>query len=217
MSTKQTSPIRAPHYIARPATAGGRGVLVLHPWWGLNAFIRGLCDRLATEGFIALAPDLYQGRVATTIAEAEALMSTLSNKAAAQDVLQAAQHLATMGDSPGIGVIGFSMGGYWGLWLATQPEVQAKAVVVFYGDGEGDFSASQAAFQFHDAESDPYSDAGFVAKLHQSLAAAKREVEYHTYAGTGHWFFESDRVDAYNAPAAELAWERTLAFLRSHL
>ena len=212
----QTTTAGNPYYIARPASGNGKGVLVLHPWWGLNAFIKSLCDRLAGEGFVALAPDLYHGRIATTIAEAEKLMPTVVRETAEREVIQAAQLLPTLSSGPGIGIIGFSMGGYWGLWLATLPEAQAKAVVVFYGDGEGDFSRSQAAFQFHDAETDPYSDARFVAQLHQSIAAANKEAEYHSYPGTGHWFFESDRPDAYDAAAAELAWQRTVAFLRSH-
>ncbi|MDQ2717273.1 MAG: dienelactone hydrolase family protein, partial [Chloroflexota bacterium] len=66
-------------YLAVPASNRGPGVLVLHAWWGLNGFFKHLCERLATEGFVALALDLYHGRIATSIDEAEQLISTLNN------------------------------------------------------------------------------------------------------------------------------------------
>jgi carboxymethylenebutenolidase len=76
-------------YLARPEGEQGPGVLVLHPWWGLNDTIKGVCDRLAKEGFIACAPDLYHGQVAVTIQEAELLSSKLDPEQAKADVAAA--------------------------------------------------------------------------------------------------------------------------------
>jgi carboxymethylenebutenolidase len=204
-------------YIARPAAGLGRGVLVLHAWWGLNPFLRGFCDGLAGEGFTVLAPDLYHGAVAATIAEAKKLRGKLKGETVAQEITQATGQLRECCGSPGIGLVGFSLGGYWGLWLAEQAASAVRAAVIFYGARQGDYAASPAAFQFHLAERDDYVADSGVKKLRRSLQAAGRVAEFHTYAGTGHWFFESDRPDAFQPQAAELAWQRTIEFLGKHL
>ena len=207
------------YYVARPRSGEGRGVLVLHAWWGLNPFIRGLCDRLASEGFVAHAPDLYHGATAASIEEAKKLRSKLEQDVVAQEITQATEQLwASCGARrAGVGVVGLSLGGYWALWLAEQKSTPVTAAVVFYGTRNGDYVASQAAFQFHLAETDPYVAASGVKKLQKSLKGAGREAEFYTYAGTTHWFFENDRADAYQAQAAEMAWKRTVEFLRKHV
>lgn len=186
------------YYVARPKSGQGRGVLVLHAWWGLNQFCRAFCDRLAQEGFVALAPDLYHGATASTIEEANKLRSKLKQETVAAEITQAAEHLQAICGASGIGVVGFSLGGYWALWLADQ-------------------KASPSAFQFHLAATDDYVAASGVKKVQKSLQTAGKEAEFYTYAGTRHWFFESDRAEAYNAPAAELAWRRTVEFLQKHM
>jgi carboxymethylenebutenolidase len=87
-------------------------------------------------------------------------------------------------------------------------------VIVFYGTGPADFSKSRASYQGHFAENDPFEPESEVTGLEDSLRAAGRPVALFKYKGTGHWFFEPDRADAYNPEAAELAWERTIAFLK---
>ncbi len=222
MSQKKSRPTTRANesfYIARPRSGTGEGVLVLHAWWGLNQFFKEFCDRLAKEGFVAFAPDLYHGATASTIKEANKLRSKLKQETVVQEITQAAKHLgAVCGTSnPAIGVIGFSLGGYWALWLADQKSSPVAATVVFYGTRNGDYSGSQSAFQIHLAETDDYVAALGVKKLEKSLTAAGKEAEFHTYAGTTHWFFENDRADAYNARAAKLAWSRTIEFLKKHI
>ena len=209
-------------YIAVPASGKGAGVLVLHPWWGLNDFVRGVCDRLAQKGYLALAPDLFSGTVAHTIAEAEQHLEQYDEEHEGPPIVLAAieelhQHPAVTGDR--LGVIGFSMGAYWSLWVAQKKPAWIRAVTLFYGTngGGGDFSGSQAAFLGHFAEKDPYESPEGIQALEKNLQGAGRPVDFYTYAGTGHWFFESDRPDAYNPSAAQLAWERTLDFLGKHL
>jgi carboxymethylenebutenolidase len=88
-------------------------------------------------------------------------------------------------------------------------------VILFYGTRPGDYSSAQAAYLGHFAESDEFEPASEVKQLEESLRSAGRLVTLHTYPGTGHWFFENDRVDAYNAQAARLAWQRSVEFLRA--
>lgn len=205
-------------YLAVPAAGSGKPVLVLHAWWGLNATIKALCDRLAEAGFVAFAPDLYHGKLADTIDGAEALVNALfavhlEAEAEIRDAVKFLKQRTASAES-GVAVIGFSMGAYYALNLsATTPE-DTHSVVIFYGTGPDDFSQSKAEYLGHFAENDPYEPQASVDGLKDALKTAGRPATIYTYSGTGHWFFEPDRVDAYNADAAALAWERTLAFLR---
>ncbi|HNS52953.1 MAG TPA: dienelactone hydrolase family protein [Anaerolineae bacterium] len=209
-----------PHgaYLAVPPAGTGPGVLVLHAWWGLNPFIRAFCDRLAGAGLRALAPDLYHGATADTIEGAKKLRGKMKQETAHQEILQAAAFLhASSASAPAIAVAGFSLGGYYALWLAEQPEVPVAAAAIFYGSRGGDYSAGHSALQFHLAEKDPYVPASGVKSMQKALKKAGRDAELYSYPGTSHWFFESDRPDAYQAGAAGLAWDRLLAFLGRHL
>lgn len=217
--TAHDDKLAARGYFALPEGGQGPGVLVLHPWWGLNDTIQALCTRLAAAGFVAFAPDLYHGKVVDTIPDAEAMSSAVfDNQSQARAEIAAAatflsQHAGQAG--PGLAVIGFSMGAYFALDLsATAPE-HIRSVVVFYGTGGGDFSRSHAAFLGHFAEHDEFEPQSEVDALKAALKDAGRPVEFYTYPDTGHWFFEPDRTDAFNAAAASLAWDRTLAFLRN--
>ena len=210
-----------PGFLAVPPTGQGPGVLVLHAWWGLNDTIQAFCTRLAAAEFVVFAPDLYHGQVADTIDRAEALGSALdANHLQARAEIAAATNflLERTGqtgakDRPALAVIGFSLGAYYALTLAAAAPTQIHSVVLFYGTGGGDFSAAQADFLGHFAEDDPYEPPANVADLAESLKQAGRQVTFYQYPATGHWFFEPDRTDAYNPDAANLAWERTLAFL----
>ena len=208
----------APYYLAQPKSGKGKAILVLHAWWGLNSFFKDFCDRLAKEGFTVLAPDLYHGATAYTVAEAKRLRAKLKKETVTKEIIAAAEYLRALcgAGKRGIGVVGFSLGGYWALWLAEQKPNLVAATVALYATRNGDFAKSQAAVQFHHAESDDYVAASGVKKLEKSLRAAGKDAEFHSYPSTTHWFFESDRADAYNVPAAQLAWKRTIAFLRKH-
>lgn len=212
------SSVQPDGYLALPPSGTGSGVLVLHAWWGLNNTIKALCDRLAGAGFVTFAPDLYHGKVTDQISEAEALASALEQNVdqAKADVMQAANFLkdrATSGES-GLAVIGFSLGAFYAVDLsATMPE-SIRSVVLFYGTGPADLSKSRAAYLGHFAETDPYEAKEYIDRLEDALKRAGRPVTFYHYGGTGHWFFEPDRLQAFNPVAATLAWERTLAFLK---
>jgi carboxymethylenebutenolidase len=117
----------------------------------------------------------------------------------------------------GLGVIGLSLGAMFALRLSTADPQHMRAVVLFYGSGDGDFGRARAAYLGHFAGQDPFEPAEAVDGLEQAIRAAGRAVTFHRYPGVGHWFFEPDRPSAYNAAAAELAWERTAAFLKDLL
>jgi carboxymethylenebutenolidase len=203
-------------YMARPAGDAGPGVLVLHAWWGLTPVFTQICDELAAQGYVALAPSLFAGgATAATIPEAEALRDAQDEEAVVRPVLLASADL--LRSLPGVSssslaVIGFSLGAYWAFHLSQVRPEETGAVVVFYGAGEGDFRETRAAYLGHFAEQDPYEDLGYVRELEQMIRNAGREVTFHVYPGTKHWFVEPNRPE-YDAAAATLAWERTREFL----
>ena len=206
-------------FLALPPTGSGRGILVLHPWWGLNDTVKSFCTRLSQQGYLAFAPDLYHGKLATTSPEAEQLSQALDAGQARADIAAALDYLSGRDAQPDqiLAVIGFSLGAYFALELSTVDPECIRAVVVFYGTGPGDYTASQAAYLGHFAEADEYEPESEVNRLEASLRAAGCPVTIYRYPGTGHWFFEPERTDAYNPAATVLAWERTLAFLKTAL
>jgi carboxymethylenebutenolidase len=209
-------------YLSVPKTSRG-GVLVLHAWWGLNDFFKTFCDRLAKEGYTALAPDLRQGRVAKTVDEAKQLMSTINEMETFPSlVLGGFDRLTSEPVLKGkhMGVIGFSMGASWALWLSSQRPSDVKAVVVFYGayaEPSWDFSKSQASYLGHFSPEDEWEPMDGVHALEEKIHKANRPVTFHSYKGAKHWFIEDNQPSAYNPQAAKLAWARTLDFLRANL
>ena len=209
------------HYVIPKAGTGG-GVLIIHPWWGLNAFFRDLCQRFADEGFLALAVDLYGGKVATSISEAKRLRAavTASRKEPAYRYLTRMIHFLSSHESvctPEIAIVGFSVGGHWAYWLAQRPDLPIAATTTFYAARSGDYSKSKSSFLGHFAETDEWVSAASIKKLRRCLEKAGRKFTFHTYPGTSHWFFERDRTDVFNPEASRLAWERTIDFLKGAL
>jgi carboxymethylenebutenolidase len=214
-------------YLALPTDGKGRGLLLLHAWWGLNDFFKSLANRLAAEGFVVLAPNMFGGKTASTIEEAGALAGSFESdpKAVLQVALDGLDHLtshpAVQGDR--VAAMGFSFGAAYAEWLsALRPEV--SQIVLFYGgcelwggnvQGEDFARATNAgAFLGHFAEHDDYEPpTEEVRKSEALLRAAGKQADFYVYPGTGHWFFEDNRPDAYNADAARLAWQRTVDFL----
>lgn len=208
-------------YLAIPSVGKGRGVLVLHAWWGLNDTIKACCNRLADVGFVAFAPDLYHGMVTDQIAAAESLSAPLFEdlnqpRATLATAIAFLKERAGAGDVP-VAVIGFSLGAFFALDASVNHPQAVQAVVVFYGTHPGAFSGSQASYLGHFAAHDPFEPPASVKALAAALNQASRPVTFYHYDSTGHWFVEPDRADAYNPTAAALAWERTLEFLQGAL
>src|SRR5258706_2283295 len=212
-------------YLAVPEQGSGPGVLVLHAWWGLTDVFKQVCDRLAKAGFVALAPDLYRGKTTASVEEAQALVAALDQdvERVRADIAEAAQvllqHDATrLANGRGkIAVVGFSLGGAYALDTSVTLAEEIAAVITFYATYSGlDYRRASAAYLCHFAQDDPFEPAESVAEMEQELQAAGRPVTVHTYPGTKHWFFEENRPE-YDAEAARLAWERTIAVFHQRL
>jgi carboxymethylenebutenolidase len=204
-------------YIVRPSAAAAGGVFALHAWWGLNDCFRAMCDQIAAEGYLVVAPDMYDGDVATTSEEALALRSRRRQAPVYKGLLNGLERLAAeTGAQSQVAMLGLSMGGHWALWLAAREDVPACATVLYYASRACDFSRSRSAFQFHFAETDPFVSAASRKRLTRALADAGRPAETHEYPGTYHWFAERDRPE-FEPASAGLAWERTLRFLHTSL
>lgn len=219
MVTFQTADGPANGYLALPESKGP-GVLILHAWWGLNDFFKTFCDRLAHEGYTVLAPDLRQGKIAETVDEAKALLSQSNEeKTFPPIVLGGLDHLMSQPTLKGnhLGVVGFSMGAAWALWLSTQRPSNIKAVITFYGTYAVDFPKSQASYLGHYASEDEWEPITEVHSLEEKIRKANRPVQFHIYPEAKHWFFEENRPNDYEPASATLAWKRTLDFLRTQL
>jgi carboxymethylenebutenolidase len=218
---RQVGPTGNRAYLAVPETGAGAGVLVLHAWWGLTSVFTDVCDRLAVEGFVALAPSLFPGgATAATITEAEELLAAHDEATVVEPVVLAAvEQLRGLpaATSPQIGLVGFSLGAYWALHLSQVRPDDVSAVVAVYGTDDGDYSTARAAYLGHFAEHDDFESLEAVHALEEKIRAAGREVTFHVYPGTDHWFVEPNQPHVYDAAAAELVWDRTLAFLKARL
>jgi carboxymethylenebutenolidase len=210
-------------YLAQPASGSGPGVIVIEEWWGLDDHIADICDRLAGEGFVALAPDLFGGRVAHDSDEAGRLMQQLPAEQAARDLGGAVDYLLGLDSvtSGSVGAIGFCMGGGFVLMLAAQQGDKIGAAVPFYGVGQGvpdSYSSITAPVQGHYAEQDAFYP---VDQARAQEAQMRREttstVEFHYYPA-GHAFHnDKDKLGTYDAESARLAWTRAVEFLHHHL
>lgn len=208
-------------YLSLPASGTGPGVIVIQEWWGLVDHIKDLCDRFAAAGYVALAPDLYNGKATTSPDEAGKLMMALkiseaeATIRAAIDVLLA--HPATTGSR--VGTIGFCMGGQLSLYSAcVNPKV--GACVDFYGVHslvEAPFEKLSCEVLGLFAELDKGTGPAVVHDLEARIRAAGKTCEMIIYPGTQHAFFNDARPMVYNADAAADAWKRVLAFFERTL
>lgn len=207
-------------YLARPTTDDRHpAVIVIQEWWGVDDHIKEVTRRLAREGFVALAPDLYHGVVVTEPDEARKLVMELDMDEAVREIQQAITFLRGQEyvAGPKVGVIGFCMGGRLAL-MTARVENQLGAVIAFYGSPLKPEEATEvkapilglygAADQGISVES--------VRAMEAALQEAGIESEFHIYEGAGHAFFNDTRP-SYHREAAADAWPRALSWLRAHL
>jgi carboxymethylenebutenolidase len=211
-------------YLAIPEAGSGPGVVVLQEWWGLNDQIKEVCDRFASEGFVALAPDIFRGAETKEPDEAGKLMMALNIEQAAKDMAGAVDFLASHPavTSKGVGVTGFCMGGGLALWLATLEPDEVVAVAPYYGvipwpAAQPDYSRLRAPIQGHYAENDDFAGPAAVRALEKELGALGKQNEFFIYPGTEHAFTNHHRPEVFHEEHSETAWQRTLAFFHEHV
>lgn len=209
-------------YLAEPPAgkANGRGLVVIQEWWGLVPHIIDVADRLAAEGYLVLAPDLWRGERTTSPDEAARLFMALNVPRAEKDLRGAIAALAERGARGKVGVIGFCMGGQLALYAATTSPERVGAAVDFYGihpNVHPDFTKIACPVLGLFGEEDASVSPEAVHKLAGVIRAAGGTITTAIYPGAGHAFFNDARPEAYNPAAAADAWNKTLAFLRDNL
>lgn len=210
-------------YLARPSAPGSfPGMVVVHEWWGLNDQIKRVADRLAAQGYEAVAPDLYRGKVAgyREADLAHELSRGLNEKRAVAIVKGAAAYIRTTekDETLPVGVIGFCMGGGVALQAALEGGA-LQAAVMFYGSVETDpntlkhLACPLLGFFGSDDRGIPPDE---VRRFEAALKAAGKTATVHIYPGVGHAFFNEDRP-SFDKDVALDAWANTSDFLAAHL
>ncbi|MBD3880724.1 dienelactone hydrolase family protein [Phormidium tenue FACHB-886] len=211
-------------YLARPtdATAPLPGIIVIHEWWGLNENIETMTQRLAGEGYAALAVDLYEGQVAENPDQARGLTQAVSQnpQRAGENLRQAYQYLDTEQQAPKIASLGWCFGGSWSLQTALLLPTELDAAVIYYGGQLVTDADRLRALEmpilglFGSLDDNPPVET--VRQFESALKTVGKSPEIHIYEGADHAFANPSGT-RYNADAAEDAWKRTTAFLAQHL
>ncbi len=220
-ATVEGQPVKG--YLAQPAGAEGPlpGLVVIHEWWGLNDNIKQTAERLAAEGYATLAVDLYDGKVAEVPKEAMQLSQGLMKtpEPAEKNLVAAYEYLEQAVGSPRIGVIGWCMGGRWSLKTALLLPEQIDASVIYYGnltDDEAQLATLNMPILGLFGASDPIVKVESVRKFRTTMRRLNKSASVHVYPDANHGF-ANPSGQAYDAVAAEDAWQRTVAFLQENL
>jgi carboxymethylenebutenolidase len=209
-------------FLALPEQPGKYpGIVVIHEWWGLVPWVKGEAEKLAGQGYVALAVDLYRGQTATSPSQAMKLVRALPPARGLQDLGAAFHYLASRPDVERnrIGSIGWCMGGGWSLRLAEH-EPRLAACVVNYGELPKDPAVIQSIrapvlgnFGADDRGIPPAA----VEAFETAMKSAGKQINVKIYSGTGHAFENPNNKTGYRPAAAHDAWNRTLAFFNAEL
>ncbi len=213
---------QASGYLSIPPSGQGPGVVVLQEWWGLDAHIRDVCDRLASAGFVALAPDLYHGETTEQPDEAQQKMMAMDMDHAEREMKGAVDHLVRHEGvvGRGIGSLGFCLGGGLSVWAASaNPDV--RATVTYYyvmPHGRPDFSKIRGPVLGHFGTADDFVSVEDAQALERDMKSAGVDVHFEFYENAGHAFFnDTNRLGTYDADAARRSWTRSIDFLNEQL
>ncbi|MCH9694693.1 MAG: dienelactone hydrolase family protein [Gammaproteobacteria bacterium] len=196
-------------------------VIMIHEWWGLNDNIRAMADRLAAEGYIVFAVDLYAGKTASTPSEARALMvEVIEDPEPANENIRAAYEFVTQtAAAPRVGSLGWCFGGHWSLNTALLFPDELDASVIYYGqvtDDEDVLRGLETPLLGLFAAEDRGIKVATVEAFRDALERLRKNYDIHIYPGVGH-AFANPTGNNYDAAAAEDAWDRALDFLNLHL
>jgi len=210
-----------PGYLVLPEGDGPfPGVVAIQEWWGLNAHMQAIAERLAGAGFVALVPDLYHGQIAEEPDEARKLAMALNREKAIQEISAAGRYLTGLDEvaPKQVGLVGWCMGGGLSLSTAAHNGV-VGAAVCFYGrplEASDTARLSVPVLGLY-GELDAGIPASIVHDFEKELEKNGVTHDIHMYAGAQHAFFNNTRPKSYHAEAAEDAWERTMTWFRTHL
>lgn len=196
-------------------------IIMIHEWWGLNDNVRAMAEKLAGEGYIVLAVDLFGGDTATNPETARQLMlrAVEDPEGASSNIEQAFAFVSETAGAPAIASLGWCFGGGWSLNTAMMFPDQLDAAVIYYGqvtDDEEKLRPIQASILGFFGDEDQGIKIGSVNRFEEALGRLRKEHDIHVYAGAGHAFANPTGKN-YNADYAEDAWNKTLAFLRDKL
>jgi carboxymethylenebutenolidase len=206
--------------MAEPGGSSKAGaVVVVQEWHGINDVMKTLVDRFAAAGFVAIAPDLYHGKIAKSDGEATELMNALDKTAAVSEIGDAATFLKGHARANGkVAVVGFCLGG--ALAFAAARHIGGLAAVVpFYGTpgySMDEYAKIKIPVVAHVGRKDDWCKASTVAEIQKAINGAGGSMELHVYEA-GHAFMRAGDPAAYDEASAKLGWERTIAFLQKHI
>ena len=197
------------------------GIIVIHDWWGLNDNVRAMADRLAGEGYIVLAVDLFGGKTADNVQEARLLMLSVDKdaEAARSNIGQAFEFLDMTAGAPRVGSLGWGFGGGWSLDAAMLLPRDLAAAAVYYGDDTDDMEKLdpvEAPILGLFGEADRGVPVDSVRRFEAALQRLEKDHEIHIYPGAGHAFANPTGRN-YDPDLAEDAWRRTRDFLSQKL
>ena len=206
-------------------TPPGKGpfpaLVVIHEWWGLNDWVKEEASKLADQGYVALAIDLYRGKVATTPDEAHEFMRGVPDDRSSRDLLAATSYLSSQSnvDPKRIGSIGWCMGGGYSLNLAVS-DPKLKVAVINYGHLASDdatlkkINADILGIFGGQDKGIPPAD---VNKFESQMKALGKTVDIHIFPDAGHAFENPNNKTGYRADDAAQAWKLTTDFLAQYL
>ncbi|MCB9560287.1 MAG: dienelactone hydrolase family protein [Kofleriaceae bacterium] len=207
------------HLTPAPTGPARPGLVMVHEWYGLTPEIDRMAAQFAAAGFVVAAVDVYDGQVATTDAEAFALMNAMNSLEAATRVAATARWLAADARCSGrIGVVGFCMGGAI-TFVSACHVPEASAFAPFYGVPRASYMdppLTHGPVQAHFAREDAFANPARAEALVSQISAAGGRAELHVYDG-GHAFMRASDPQAHHAPSAMLAFERCVAFFHAEL
>ncbi len=195
-----------------PSGMPSGAVLVIHSWWGLTDSFRTYGSYLANAGYIVGLTDLFDGQTAKTEARARKLRAS-SRRTPMYKTLGA--DIASLRSISGLdndktGIVGFSMGGHWAVWLSQRPEYDVVATVLYYAARAGDFTHCRASVLAHFAEQDTWVSTSARKNMERAVSTSACSYCAYDYPGTKHWFAETERTAEFNGIAARLALKRDL-------
>lgn len=205
-------------YVAKPDnTENAKAVILIHEWWGLNDHIKDIANRYADEGFIAIAPDLYRGKIAANPEEASKLMQELAIEDGLNTIESVMDKARETYGASHFGISGYCMGGTFALRAACELE-GISAAAPFYGDipEESVLAKLKAPVVFVSGTKDGWINPEKVAQLENAAEKYELDIDSVKYEAD-HAFFNNTRPEVYDEAAAKDAWAKVIGFFNDKL